>query len=263
MRNFMFRRRSAALALVLMVTVMIGISGCGGGGNQGAAVESGELSSSASSMPVEQSMQTGKSEGPSASSSSAATSPDGSEASGSSSGEAPPKAAGPSQPASTPAVSDTPSDLSSKPSSTPAASAKPSEPSASPQTGKDGRPPEETSKADVVTISIEGNAEWGTILKAETVVLSKGDTPASVLKRAAKAHRLAFGIRGSGAMTYIEGIDGLFEFDDGPTSGWKYRVNGIVADIGAGAYRLKTGDRLEWYYVSEDAEAEEGKEKKP
>lgn len=114
--------------------------------------------------------------------------------------------------------------------------------------------------ADNVTLSIEGNAEWGTIMAAESFDISQGDTPASVLKRAAKKHRLSYGIKGSGAMTYVEGIDGLFEFDDGPTSGWKFKVNGVVADIGAGAYKLKAGDRVEWYYVSEDDAAQEKKE---
>ncbi|WP_373231067.1 DUF4430 domain-containing protein [Cohnella sp.] len=113
---------------------------------------------------------------------------------------------------------------------------------------------------DTITIKIIGNADWGTVLAEEKVELSKGDTPADVLIRAAKAHRFSYEIRGSGALTYVEGIDGLYEFDDGPTSGWKYRVNGKVAGIGAGAYELKPGDHLEWFYGYEDIEAEEDKE---
>jgi cytoskeletal protein RodZ len=116
---------------------------------------------------------------------------------------------------------------------------------------------------DNVTFSIEGNAKWGTVIAAESVVLATGDTAAGVLKRVAKAHRLSYEIRGSGEMTYVEGIDGLYEFDDGPTSGWKFRVNGIVPDIGAGAYKLKPGDLLEWFYPSEDAAAQEDKESAP
>jgi hypothetical protein len=116
---------------------------------------------------------------------------------------------------------------------------------------------------DNVTFSIEGNAKWGTVIAAESVVLATGDTAAGVLKRVAKAHRLSYEIRGSGEMTYVEGIDGLYEFDDGPTSGWKFRVNGIVPDIGAGAYKLKPGDQLEWFYTSEDAAAQEDKESAP
>lgn len=116
---------------------------------------------------------------------------------------------------------------------------------------------------NAATLSIVGNREWGTVLAPEEVLLKKGDTAASILKRAAKAHRLVVDTRGSGSLTYIEGIDGLYEFDDGPLSGWKYRVNGVVMGIGAGAYEMKPGDRVEWYYVSEDEEAKEEKEKTP
>ncbi|MCD9022659.1 DUF4430 domain-containing protein [Cohnella silvisoli] len=117
-----------------------------------------------------------------------------------------------------------------------------------------------TPAVDSITLSIEGNAKWGTVLAAESVIIAKGDTASGVLKRTAKAHRLSYDIRGSGALTYVSGIDGLYEFDDGPTSGWKYRVNNIVPDIGAGAYKLKPGDKLEWFYTSEDDAAKEDKE---
>ncbi|TFE24006.1 DUF4430 domain-containing protein [Cohnella luojiensis] len=133
-------------------------------------------------------------------------------------------------------------------------------PASPPKATPSPEPEAATPAVDYITLSIVGNAEWGTILAAESVILDKGDSAASVLKRAAKAHRLSFEIRGSGAMTYVEGVDGLYEFDDGPTSGWKFRVNGVVSDIGAGTYKLKPGDRLEWFYVSEDDEAKEDKE---
>jgi hypothetical protein len=113
---------------------------------------------------------------------------------------------------------------------------------------------------DSITVSIEGNAEWGSIVAAESVILGKGDTASGVLTRTAKKHKLSYEIRGSGALTYVEGIDGLYEFDDGPTSGWKFRVNGIIPDIGAGTYKLKPGDRLEWFYTSKDEAAEQDKE---
>ena len=47
-----------------------------------------------------------------------------------------------------------------------------------------------------------------------------------------------------------EKIDGLKEFDHGPSSGWMYKVNGTPPNIGAGAYRLKAGDQVIWYYVN-------------
>lgn len=143
-----------------------------------------------------------------------------------------------------------------------AESSQPPVSSPKPSIKPEAEPSPVTPVTDTITIMILGNADWGTVLAEEKIKLSEGDTPADALIRAAKAHRLSYDIRGSGAMTYIEGIDGLYEFDDGPTSGWKFRVNGIVAGIGAGSYELKPGDRLEWFYSYEDSEAEEDKESK-
>lgn len=48
---------------------------------------------------------------------------------------------------------------------------------------------------------------------------------------------------------YVSEINGLAEKKPGyPRSGWKFKVNGVIADKGAGAYVLKSGDRVEWYY---------------
>jgi hypothetical protein len=164
----------------------------------------------------------------------------------------------------TPQASASPSaPASASTAESPSPSATP-KPSPSPTPSKPAESATEKPAASEIVFSIIGNKEWGTIVDGEQVQLKDGDTASSVLKRVAKAHRLAYEIRGSGAMTYVEGIDGLYEFDDGPTSGWKYRVNGVVPDIGAGVYKLKPGDRLEWYYVTEDdAAAAAGEESAP
>jgi hypothetical protein len=93
---------------------------------------------------------------------------------------------------------------------------------------------------------------------AEPIALQKNDTVADVLIRTLKAHKLAFEKRGSGAMLYVVGIDGLYELDDGPTSGWKYRVNGKYVDVGAGSYEPKPGDKIEWYYGVEEELKDKG-----
>lgn len=157
--------------------------------------------------------------------------------------------------AAPPAVVTPSSEASESPDET--AASRPPAPSATPKATPESEPDKAAPAVDSIMLSIEGNAEWGTVLAAESVILAEGDTVADVLKRVAKAHRLAYEIRGSGAMTYIRGIDGLYEFDDGPTSGWKYRVNGDVPDIGGGSYKLKSGDRVEWFYTSEDDETQE------
>ena len=107
-------------------------------------------------------------------------------------------------------------------------------------------------------MSVMGNAEWGTVLEPETVKLKKGDSVADLLIRALKSHKLAYETRGAGALLYVAGIDGLFEFDDGPLSGWKYRVNDEVIGRSSGVYKPVPGDRIAWFYASEDEEAGSG-----
>ncbi len=43
----------------------------------------------------------------------------------------------------------------------------------------------------------------------------------------------------------------LREFDNGPTSGWKYMVNGSYPDVGLRYYRLQNGDSVIWRYVDD------------
>ncbi|MCL1858547.1 MAG: DUF4430 domain-containing protein [Oscillospiraceae bacterium] len=54
---------------------------------------------------------------------------------------------------------------------------------------------------------------------------------------------------GMGSLVYVQGINGLFEFDYGAESGWLYAVNGEFQGIGCGDYVLKNRDYVEWYYT--------------
>jgi hypothetical protein len=47
---------------------------------------------------------------------------------------------------------------------------------------------------------------------------------------------------------YIEGIGNLYEKDAGALSGWTYRVNGQVPDVGCSVYPLSPDDVVEWLY---------------
>lgn len=48
---------------------------------------------------------------------------------------------------------------------------------------------------------------------------------------------------------YIEGINHLYEFDAGSTSGWMYKVNGWFPNYGCSSYYLSDGDVIEWVYT--------------
>lgn len=91
----------------------------------------------------------------------------------------------------------------------------------------------------------------GTILSAETVGFSEGESAFDVLKRETKKHKIhmEFSLTPVTKSAYIEGIGNLYEFDAGELSGWMYRVNGEFPSHGASNYILKNGDRVEWLYT--------------
>jgi hypothetical protein len=70
------------------------------------------------------------------------------------------------------------------------------------------------------------------------------------------------------AYNYIGGIKApasfgghwLYEFDNGPYSGWMYTVNGKHPNVGLRSYTLKNGDDIVWHYT-DDYRYEEGSEK--
>lgn len=53
---------------------------------------------------------------------------------------------------------------------------------------------------------------------------------------------------GKGEMAYVTAVDGIREKSAGASSGWVFGVNDKPAQVGAGAYELKDGDRLEWRF---------------
>ncbi|PIC82526.1 S-layer homology domain-containing protein [Sporosarcina sp. P1] len=83
-----------------------------------------------------------------------------------------------------------------------------------------------------------------------TVAVEEGDTVLSVLKRSVKANNISMSYRGGEhESAYVEGIQGVFEFDRGQGSGWMYSVNGIFPNRGAGVIKLIPGDKVEWKYT--------------
>lgn len=48
---------------------------------------------------------------------------------------------------------------------------------------------------------------------------------------------------------YIRGINYLYEFDAGDTSGWMFKVNGWFPNYGCSSYYLSDGDVIEWVYT--------------
>jgi hypothetical protein len=94
----------------------------------------------------------------------------------------------------------------------------------------------QSSSSSVCYITVEGYCT------NKSITLQGGDTVYSILKRT--------GASVSGSKSYVKGINGLYEFDKGPQSGWMYSVNGSTPNVSCGSYKVKAGDKIKWYYVT-------------
>ena len=108
-------------------------------------------------------------------------------------------------------------------------------------------PKQETPIKQTVSVQVIG---VNSTLMQGNIEVNSSSTAYSVLRELAKQNGKSISTKGFGSTVYVSGIDGLKEFDHGPSSGWMYKVNGTPPNIGAGAYRLKAGDQVIWYYVN-------------
>lgn len=99
------------------------------------------------------------------------------------------------------------------------------------------------------TVSVQVIGVNSTIMQGN-IEVNSSSTAYSVLRELAKQNGKSISTKGFGSTVYVSGIDGLKEFDHGRSSGWMYKVNGTPPHIGAGAYYLKAGDQVIWYYVN-------------
>ena len=56
--------------------------------------------------------------------------------------------------------------------------------------------------------------------------------------------------QGSSFGAYVTGIDNVFQFDQGPESGWIYSINGESPTVGASSYEPVAGDVILWQYIT-------------
>lgn len=117
------------------------------------------------------------------------------------------------------------------------------------QDNQTSQTPKEEPKKDIpqtkVTISITG---IDSIIGQGSVIIKDEMSVYDVLNSFAKEKGITLKTSGFGQIIYIQGINGLNEFDHGPQSGWLYKVNGVQPNAGAGRYNVKDGDHIEWIY---------------
>lgn len=98
-----------------------------------------------------------------------------------------------------------------------------------------------TEAAKVCYITVDGYCS------SKEIGLKGGETVYDILK----ATGVSVSARSTGYGIYIEGINGRYEFDEGPTSGWIYTVNGTRPSTSCNKYEVKDGDKIVWTYVTE------------
>ena len=85
------------------------------------------------------------------------------------------------------------------------------------------------------------------ILPSAEYSIASESTVLDILRTATKDKKLQIEIQSS----YVRAIDNVYEFDYGPTSGWRYYVNGECPSISAAEYYLEDGDQILWLYSAE------------
>ena len=90
----------------------------------------------------------------------------------------------------------------------------------------------------------------GVIFEEKTVEFFEEESVFDVIHREMKNNNIHFEFVNTPMYNsaYIEGIGNLYECDCGDYSGWMYSVNGIKPTYGCSEYKVKTGDRIEFYY---------------
>ena len=120
-----------------------------------------------------------------------------------------------------------------------------------PAAGEKGIPTRISIRCDTVAGQNEYAPADGVILADTEILLEEGKNAFDQLLEATRRNRIQMEYDGTAAGVYVRGIGYLYEYDFGNLSGWMYRINGTMADVGASQYVLKEGDRIDWVYSTE------------
>ena len=103
-----------------------------------------------------------------------------------------------------------------------------------------------------ITVRMTIKADSGYWFNGSVTILGEGATVYHALIKALDEAGMSQVGAESG---YVRSIskDGktLSEFDNGENSGWLYKVNGDLPDVGLTSYAIKDGDRIVWYYTDD------------
>ena len=93
------------------------------------------------------------------------------------------------------------------------------------------------------TVAVYSYTENRYIVKMTELTYDEQVSPINVLSRLDEANAEISG-------GYVKSAFGLKEREHGAESGWVYMINGTAPPISAAQYKMKSGDRLDWIYLT-------------
>lgn len=106
----------------------------------------------------------------------------------------------------------------------------------------------------------EEHDEFETWIAEKSYTLDSSATVKDLFETALKAAGIAYEMSGD---SYVSSVNGLKEFDNGPFSGWMYKVNGTHIQKALNACTLKDGDSVIFHYTDDYTKEEDEEESKP
>ncbi len=102
-----------------------------------------------------------------------------------------------------------------------------------------------TALAVDVHVRVEGQGT--TIYGSTQPLIATGSTPLDALESASQVGEFYYHVKASSFGNYVDQIGRI---PAGGSSGWVFKVNGASPPVGAGAYELKPGDTVLWYFAT-------------
>jgi len=110
--------------------------------------------------------------------------------------------------------------------------------------GCGGEQTEDSSSAEAETV-ITCNISVDDFCSDKVIEINEGESVYDALE----ASGADISARKSTHGLYVEGINGRFEFDEGPSSGWVYTVNEERPSVSCDEYEVEADDKIVWEYV--------------